>query len=163
MSREAQQLIESGQLDDLPEFYGTIINDHLVVSGLLSDQEAIDSIPVGIYVIELDGTLIICNKAAITAWGRTPALGGSEKYCGAHILRYPDGTIMPHEHAPPRVTIRNSGTVRNVDAICEQPDGTRLLALANIFPIRDIDTDAVIGAVNIIKHNTSKTVPGLYT
>ena len=133
---EAQtaQLIESGQLDDLSKFYGTLTEDgHLNVSGLLADQEAIDEIPVGIYVIELDGTLIICNKAAITAWGRTPELGGSEKYCGAHILRYPDGTIMPHEHAPPRVTILNGGTVRNVDAICEQPDGTRLLAFAKYF------------------------------
>jgi hypothetical protein len=38
----------------------------------------------------------------------------------------------------------------------------RLLALANIFPIRN-HHDEVIGAVNIFRHNTSKTVPGLYT
>ena len=44
---------------------------------------------------------------------------------------------MPHEHAPPSVMIKNGGTVRNADAICEQPDGHRLLALANIFPIRN--------------------------
>lgn len=157
---EQQQFIESGELDSL-EFYGSIVDGHLKVNDLLADQDAIDSIAVGIYVIELDGTLIICNKAAIAAWGRTPELGGSEKYCGAHILRYPSGEIMPHEHAPPRVTILNGATVRNVDAICEQPDGTRLLALANIFPIRDVNTNNVIGAVNIIKHNTTKTVPGL--
>lgn len=155
------QLIESGQLDNLPEFYGTLTEDgHLNVIGLLAGQEAIDAIPVGIYVIELDGTLIKYNKAAISVWGRTPGLDGSEKYCGSHILRYPDGTIMPHNLSPPRITILHGGTVRNV--ICEQPDGIRLLALANIFPIHDIDTGTVIGAVNIIKHNISKTVPGLF-
>jgi hypothetical protein len=67
---------------------------------------------------------------------------------------------MHHEHAPPSVVIKNGGIVRNADAICEQPDGHRLLALANIFPIRD-HRDEVIGAVNIFRHNTSKTVPGL--
>jgi PAS domain-containing protein len=157
------QLIESGQLDDLPEFYGTLAEDgHLNVIGLLANQEAIDAIPVGIYVIELDGTLIICNKAAINVWGRTPELDGSEKYCGSHILRYPDGTIMPHNQSPPRITILQGVAVRNADGIIERPDGTRLLALANIFPIHDIDTGIVIGAVNIIKQNISKIVPGLF-
>ncbi len=67
---------------------------------------------------------------------------------------------MPHEHAPPSVVIKNGGTVRNADVICEQADGTRLLALVNVFPIRNID-DEVIGAVNIFRHNTNKTVPGI--
>ena len=135
-------------------------NGTLALDGLLADQEAIDDIPVGIYVMEIDGTVIKCNQAAIQAWGRTPELGTSEKYCGAHRLRYPSGDVMPHEHAPPSVVIRNGGTVRNADVICEQPDGTRLLALVNVFPIRN-DEDAVVGAVNIFRHNTDKTVPGI--
>ena len=67
---------------------------------------------------------------------------------------------MPHELAPPAVVINNGATVRNADVICEHPNGYRLLALVNVFPIRD-DDDEVIGAVNIFRHNTSKTVPGL--
>jgi PAS domain-containing protein len=154
-----REMILYGDFENI-EFLGEIQNGHLVVEGILADQSAIDHIPVGIYVLEKDGTLIQCNQAAIAAWGRTPALGASEKYCGAHILRYPSGEVMPHEHAPPSVVIRNGGTVRNADAICEQPGGNRLLALANIFPIRN-HSDEVVGAVNIFRHNTSKTVPGL--
>jgi PAS domain-containing protein len=153
------EMILYGDFENI-EFRGEVRNGHLVVEGVLASQAAIDRIPVGIYVLEKDGTLIKCNQAAIAAWGRTPALGASEKYCGAHILRYPSGEVMPHEHAPPSVVIRNGGTVRNADAICEQPDGNRLLALANIFPIRN-HSDEVVGAVNIFRHNTSKTVPGL--
>ena len=67
---------------------------------------------------------------------------------------------MPHDRAPPSVVINNGGTVRNADVICEHPNGYRLLALVNVFPIRD-NEDEVIGAVNIFRHNTSKTVPGL--
>ncbi|GAA1702290.1 hypothetical protein GCM10009765_59690 [Fodinicola feengrottensis] len=128
--------------------------------GLLSDQAAMDGIEVGMYVLEKDGTLIACNKTAIAAWGRSPELGTSEKYCGAFRLRYPSGEVMPHDQAPPAVVINNGGTVRNADVICEQPDGFRLLALVNVFPIRD-ESDEVVGAVNIFRHNTAKTVPGL--
>jgi PAS domain-containing protein len=143
------------------EFRGQLQDDgELVLEGLLADQEALDEIPVGIYVMEKDGTVVKCNQGAIAAWGRTPELGSTEKYCGAHRLRYPSGEVMPHEHAPPSVVIKNGGTVRNADVICEQPDGTRLLALVNVFPIRN-DADEVVGAVNVFRHNTDKTVPGI--
>jgi len=158
-SEATREMILAGDYDKI-EFRGEIQNGHLVVEGILADQSAIDQIPVGIYVLETDGTVIQCNRTAIAAWGRTPALGASEKYCGAHILRYPSGEIMPHEHAPPSVVIKNGGVVRNADVICEQPNGDRLLALVNIFPIRD-HRDEVVGGVNIFRHNTSKTVPGL--
>lgn len=75
-------------------------------------------------------------------------------------MRYPSGDVMPHEAAPPSVVIRNGGTVRNADVICEQPSGDRLLALVNVFPIRNGEGD-VVGAVNIFRHNQTKTVPGL--
>jgi PAS domain-containing protein len=141
-------------------FRGHLSDGKLVTEGLLADQAAIDGIPVGIYVIEKDGTLVSCNKTAIGAWGRSPALGASEKYCGAHILRYPSGELMPHASAPPSIVINNGGTVRDADVICEQPGGQRLLALVNVFPIRN-EIDEVVGAVNVFRHNPAKQVPGL--
>ncbi|MBR1170171.1 PAS domain-containing protein [Bradyrhizobium liaoningense] len=152
-------MILEGDFDGI-DFRGEIVDGHLVAKGILADQAAMDSVPVGIYVLEKDATVVKCNKAAIAGWGRTPSLGTSEKFCGSHLLRYPSGEVMPHEHAPPSVVINNGGTVRNADVICEHPNGYRLLALVNVFPIRD-NEDEVIGAVNIFRHNTSKTVPGL--
>jgi PAS domain-containing protein len=159
VAMETRERILDGEFEGI-EFRGQLEDGKLELEGLLSDQEAIDEIPVGIYVMEIDGTVVKCNKGAIAAWGRTPELGTSEKYCGAYRLRYPSGDVMPHEHAPPSVVIRNGGTVRNADVICEQPDGTRLLALVNVFPIRN-DEDEVVGAVNVFRHNTDKTVPGI--
>jgi PAS domain-containing protein len=152
-------MILDGDFDKI-DFRGELVDGHLVANGILADQAAMDSIPVGIYVLEKDATVVKCNKAAIAGWGRTPSLGTSEKYCGSHLLRYPSGEVMPHELAPPSVVINNGGTVRNADVICEQPNGYRLLALVNVFPIRD-NEDEVIGAVNIFRHSTEKTVPGL--
>lgn len=124
--------ILSGSLDHL-EFWGEIKDGHLVPHGLLADQAAMDDIPVGIYVLEKDGLLISCNKAAIEAWGRTPSLNTSEKYCGAHVLHYPSGFVMPHQHAPPSVVINNGAMVRNADVICEQPNGNRLFGARQCF------------------------------
>jgi PAS domain-containing protein len=152
-------MILDGDFDEM-DFRGELVDGHLVAKGILADQAAMDSIPVGIYVLEKDATVVKCNKTAIAGWGRTPSLGTSEKYCGSHLLRYPSGEVMPHDRAPPSVVVNNGGTVRNADVICEQPNGNRLLALVNVFPIRN-DEDEVIGAVNIFRHNTSKTVPGL--
>jgi PAS domain-containing protein len=153
------KMILDGDFDKI-DFRGELVDGHLVAKGILADQAAMDSIPVGIYVLEKDATVVKCNKAAIAGWGRTPSLGTSEKFCGSHLLRYPSGEVMPHQLAPPSVVLNNGGTVRNADVICEHPDGNRLLALVNVFPIRD-NEDEVIGAVNIFRHNTSKTVPGL--
>jgi len=153
------KMILDGDFDKI-DFRGELLDGHLVTKEILADQETIDSLPVGIYVLEKDGTVVKCNKTAIAAWGRTPSLGAAEKYCGSHLLRYPSGELMPHELAPPSLVIKNGGTVRNADVICEQPNGNRLLALVNVFPIRD-NKDEVIGAVNIFRHNTSKSVPGL--
>ena len=152
-------MILNGDFDEI-DFRGEIVDGHLVAKGILADQAAMDALPVGIYVLEKDATVVRCNKAAIAGWGRTPSLGTTEKYCGSHLLRYPSGEVMPHELAPPSMVINNGATVRNADVICEHPNGYRLLALVNVFPIRD-DEDEVIGAVNIFRHNTSKTVPGL--
>ena len=152
-------MILNGDFDNI-DFRGEIVDGHLVAKGILEDQAAMDSIPVGIYVLEKDATVVKCNKAAIAGWGRTPSLGTSEKYCGSHLLRYPSGEVMPHELAPSSMVINNGATVRNADVICEHPNGNRLLALVNVFPIRD-NEDEVIGAVNIFRHNTEKTVPGL--
>ena len=66
------------------DFRAELDGGHLVLDGLLADQAAMDNIPVGIYVLEKDGTLVKCNKTAIAAWGRTPSLGTSEKHCGAY-------------------------------------------------------------------------------
>jgi PAS domain-containing protein len=152
-------LILDAEFDQI-RFEARLEDDHLVLEGVLADQEQLDAIPVGIYVMERDGTVVACNTTAVAAWGRAPELNADEKFCGAFRLRYPSGDVMPHHQAPPAVALNNGGTVRNADVICEQPDGTRLLALVNVFPIRDAD-DQVIGAVNVFRHNTDKTVPGL--
>src|SRR3954467_8933402 len=81
-------MILDGDFDKI-DFRGELVHGQLVTKGILADQEAIDSIPVGIYVLEKDATVVKCNKAAIAGWGRTPSLGTSETHCGSPHLGYP--------------------------------------------------------------------------
>lgn len=68
-------MIEAGTLDSL-EFRGRLDDEHLVPDGLLADQEAMDAIGVGIYVMEKDGTLIAAtvrrspHGVGRRSWGR---------------------------------------------------------------------------------------------
>lgn len=144
------------------QFFGENVDGKLRVHGVLGDAEALDEIPFGIYLMNQDGTLNFFNKSCTMAWGRSPNLADGEKYCGSHKLFYPSGERMPHEVSPPMVALKNGADIRNVDAVCEQPNGTRLLARADIFSIKN-EAGETVGAVNFFRHNPNKTVPGLYS
>jgi len=155
----ALQRVKNEDFDGM-EFFGEIEGGTLRPEGFLGKQEIIDEIPIGIYLMNKDGTLHSFNKMAEKAWGRTPNLHNKEKYCGSYRLFYPHGEVMPHEVAPPVTVLKNHATVRNIDVVCEQPNGTRLMARADIFPIKNKMGD-LVGAVNFFRHNPNKTVPAL--
>lgn len=154
------QRVKAEDFDGL-EFFGEVEGGALRPQGFLGDQRALDEMPLGIYLMNLDGTIHSFNKMAERAWGRTPKLHEEkEKYCGSYRLLYPDGEVMPHDVAPPVAVLKNHATVRNVDVVCEQPNGTRLMAKADIFPIKNKQGETV-GAVNFFRHNPNKTAPAL--
>jgi hypothetical protein len=56
-----REMILDGAFDSI-EFRGELSDGgELALQGLLADQDAIDEIPVGIYVMETDGTVVKCN------------------------------------------------------------------------------------------------------
>lgn len=156
-ANEVMQKVRNENFDGL-EFFGEMKNGQLQPEGFLGQQALIDEVPLGIYLMNKDGTLHSFNKMAEKAWGRTPNL--QEKYCGSYKLFYPHGEVMPHDVAPPVTVLKNHATVRNIDVVCEQPNGTRLMAKADIFPIKNKQGD-LVGAVNFFRHNPNKTVPAL--
>lgn len=151
--------IRNEQFDGL-EFFGAVEGDQLKLEGFLGEQSAMDEMPIGIYVMKKDGVLHSFNKLAEKAWGRTPKLNGEEKFCGSYKLYYPHGELMSHDVSPPVTVLKTRATIRNIDVVCEQPNGNRLMAKADIFPILNKSGD-LIGAVNFFRHNPEKTVPAL--
>ena len=117
----------------------------------------LDAIPGAVYLCDHDGWLVRFNKEAAELWARTPIGEKSERFCGSHALRLPDGTPLAHEDCPMATAVRDGTEARNVDVVIEKPDGSRLNALVNIRVLRDHD-GKIQGAINCFQDVSAQKV-----
>jgi len=105
--------------------------------------------PVAIYSCDASGLIQDFNRRATELWGREPVLGdNNERFCGSYKMFRPDGRYMPHEQCPMVDVL--SGAIpeaRDVEVHIERPDGTRITALANIRPLKNLRGE-ITGAIN---------------
>jgi PAS domain S-box-containing protein len=118
----------------------------LNVEGL--PREAIEALPVAIYMTDAAGRLTFYNEAAAKLWGCHPELGES-KFCGSWKLYWPDGTPLPHDQCPMATALRQGRPVRGMEALAERPDGTRIPFIPYPTPLFD-ESRRLIGAVNLL-------------
>ena len=111
-------------------------------------HEALDALPAPIYVTDHEGTVTYFNKACVDLAGRTPEVG-HDKWCVTWKLFKLDGEFLPHDQCPMAVAIREKRPVRNVEAIAERPDGSRVNFLPFPTPYYDASGDFA-GAVNLL-------------
>src|SRR5262245_20707290 len=67
-------------------------------------REIIEALPAAIYTTDPSGRITFYNEAAVTLWGRRPALG-EDQWCGAWKLYWPDGTPLRHDECPMAVAL----------------------------------------------------------
>ncbi len=131
------------------------IEEFPVAARRLSEYEALlaaapgvlDAIPGAVYLCDDEGWLVRYNSEAAELWGRSPALGRRERFCGSHRLFMPDGTPLAHDACPMADAVRFGTEVRNAEIVVERPDGSRVVALVNIRALKDHD-GTVLGAIN---------------
>ena len=129
------------------------ITDRKQAEALLREREQhfgelLEALPAAIYTTDAEGRITFYNRAAAELWGHRPELG-SDRWCGSWRLYRPDGTPLPHDQCPMAVTLRENRPVRNVEAIVERPDGTRIPFLPYPTPLQDA-AGALVGAVNML-------------
>jgi PAS domain S-box-containing protein len=110
-------------------------------------HQALDTLPVPIYVTGVDGMITYYNRACIPFAGRTPRIG-QDSWCVTWKLYTKSGQFLPHDQCPMAVAVREKRTVRGVEAIAERPDGTRVNFLPYPTPVFDTDGN-MTGAVNL--------------
>ncbi|HTN62352.1 MAG TPA: PAS domain S-box protein [Devosia sp.] len=120
----------------------------------LNIQAILTALPEAAYATDAAGTITFYNQAAADLWGVRPEIGKS-KFCGAWKLYRPDGTTMPHDESPVAMALRDRQPVRNIEAIAERPDGTRIPFLAFPTPILDAG-GKLVGAVNMLVDTTER-------
>jgi PAS domain-containing protein len=119
--------------------------------------DVLDAIPAPIYVTDEAGVITYFNSACVALAGRVPKLG-SDKWCVTWKLYTTDGEPLPHDQCPMAVAIREQRPVRDVEAIAERPDGSRVNFIPFPTPLFDAD-GRLAGAVNLLLDVTEQRKP----
>lgn len=109
--------------------------------------EVLDAVPAAVYICDREGRLVRYNARAAELWGRTPSSDKGERFCGSHRLLLPDGSSLPHEHSPIVRALFAGTPTSNAEVVMERPDGSRVVALVNVRPLRDAEGN-IQGAIN---------------
>jgi PAS domain S-box-containing protein len=111
-------------------------------------RNILDGLPAAVYATDTEGRISYFNDAAVALWGCRPELG-STKWSGARKLFWPDGRELPLSESPMALAIREKRPVRDIEAVVERPDGTRIRYLPHATPLFSPE-GTFIGAVNFI-------------
>lgn len=112
-----------------------------------------EALPVAAFVCDEDATLQSYNPRAVELWGRAPQ-GGLEKDCASRHLFLPEGTPWP-EQTPQARVLRTGIAERNMEALLERPDASRLPVIMNFAPLKDADGQ-VVGVVTAFDDITER-------
>jgi PAS domain S-box-containing protein len=111
-------------------------------------KQLLDALPVAVYTTDANGVITYYNAAAADVAGRTP-VPGTDRWCVTWRLQRPDGAQLPHEECPMAITLATGKPVRNVEAVAERPDGTRIPVIPHPTPLFD-SSGTLTGAVNVL-------------
>jgi PAS domain-containing protein len=106
------------------------------------------ALPLAVYATDTVGQITFYNEAAVALWGRRPVLG-QERWCGSWRIYALDGSVLPHDHCPMAVALREDRRVRGVTAVAERPDGSRVHFMPFPTPLHDAD-NKLVGAMNVL-------------
>jgi PAS domain S-box-containing protein len=110
-------------------------------------RDLLEALPAAIYTTDASGRITFFNQACIEFAGRSPKIG--DMWCVTWKLLWPDGTPLRHEDCPMAVALKENRAVRNIEAVAERPDGSRICFMPYPTPLRD-DSGRLIGAVNML-------------
>ena len=116
-------------------------------------RDLLQALPAAIYTTDAEGRITFFNRACIDFAGRTPKIG--DMWCVTWKLFAPDGTPLRHEDCPMAIALKENRPVRNVEAIAERPDGSRICFMPYPTPLRD-EAGQLIGAVNMLVDITTR-------
>jgi PAS domain S-box-containing protein len=120
-------------------------------------RQLLDALPAAIYTTDAEGIITYFNRAAVEFSGRVPDTG-RDHWCVTWKLYSPDGTPLPHDQCPMAIALREGRPIRNVEAVAERPDGSRVPFMPYPTPLTD-RTGKVAGAVNMLVDLSDRKKP----
>jgi len=108
----------------------------------------LDELPVPVYTTDADGRVTYWNMACVDFAGREPVLG-QDRWCVTWQLYTTAGEPLAHEDCPMAQAIRERRPIREVIAIAERPDRSRVAFRPYPTPLFDKHGNFT-GAVNML-------------
>ncbi len=110
--------------------------------------QALDRLPAAIYVTDSEGVITYYNEACVALAGRVPEIG-RDRWCVTWKLFTSEGEFLPHDRCPMALALQEVRPIRDVEAIAERPDGTRINFRPFPTPLFDRDGN-LAGAINLL-------------
>jgi PAS domain-containing protein len=120
----------------------------------------LDELPVPIYATDAAGSVTFWNRACVDFAGREPELG-RDRWCVTWQLYTTTGEPLAHEDCPMAQAIRDKRPIRDVIAIAERPDGSRVAFKPYPTPLLD-SAGRLTGAVNMLIDVTEEQSEALH-
>jgi PAS domain S-box-containing protein len=111
-------------------------------------RELLEALPAAIYTTDAEGRITFYNQAAVEMSGRVPELG-TDLWCVTWRLYWPDGTPMRHDECPMAVALKEGRIIRDVEAVAERPDGSRVPFIPYPTALRDAE-GRILGGINML-------------
>jgi len=141
-----------------PEQYLDTAVDAL--SSVADWRAVLDELPVPIYTTDTSGSVTYWNRACLELAGREPQLG-SDRWCVTWKIFTTTGDRLPHDQCPMAQAIREQRVIRDVVAIAERPDGSRIAFRPYPTPLFD-EHGVMTGAVNMLIDVTEEQCEALH-
>lgn len=115
----------------------------------------VERFPVAIYACDAAGRLRWFNGRAAAIWGRAPRLGGeAERFCGAHKVSDLEFRPVARSQSPMAEVLRTGCAMHGAEARIERPDGTEVVAMLQIDPVKD-SGGTLLGAIGCLHETTA--------
>lgn len=118
-----------------------------VQQGRADIHQALDTLPVPVYITSDTGVITYYNRACVAIAGRTPRIG-RDRWCVTWKLYREDGQHLPHDQCPMAVAIKEKRPVRGTNAVARRPDGSEFSFQPYPTPLFD-DVGNLACAINM--------------
>lgn len=123
-------------------------------------REQLDELSVPIYTTDASGAVTFWNRACVEFAGREPELG-QDRWCVSWRLYTTTGEHLAHEDCPMALAVQQQRPIRDVIAIAERPDGSRVAFRPYPTPLFDTEGH-LTGAVNLLIDVTDQQSEALH-
>lgn len=116
--------------------------------------DLIQHLPAAVYTCDIQGRILLYNKAALELWGRNPQTS-RETWCGSTVMLDKEGNVINPSASPMARAIAEGRSIFGEEIIIGRPDGTRSYVLSHPSPNFN-STGEIVGGTNMLVDITDR-------